>query len=152
MPIVLDNLSRDDVREIIKELRYIGFDEADRREVVAKIEDREDDFEINNYRFIHEDKIDDIMTEELESDAYMLGCFNASFIAPFLGCDASSVEKMQKADCYEAIGEMLLAKDAVSGPHGMAAEYAAADGYGHHFSPYDGNEIEIGKYHVFRLN
>lgn len=34
----------------------------------------------------------------------------------------------------------------------QTAKNAYADGYGHHFSGYDGSELEIGGYYVFRTN
>ena len=61
-----------DVREVLENFTY------------------EDDFEVDNYRFIREDEIDAIMRDELASDAYMLGCFNAWFLADVLGCPTGS--------------------------------------------------------------
>lgn len=107
------------------------------------------DFEADNYRFIHQDEIDRIQQEELESDEYTLGCFNASFLAGVLGLDTEPVEAIQSAGAYEALGKMVI-----NGGHlaELQGEYAGLDGYGHHFAHYDGNEQEVGSYYVFRVN
>jgi hypothetical protein len=55
--------------------------DPDWREVVRHMDDSEDDFEVNGVRFISDDEIDIIQCEELESDLYILGCFNAGFLA-----------------------------------------------------------------------
>lgn len=105
------------------------------------------------WRFINDDVIDQIMQDELESDTYMLGCFNAWFLADILGTSTDAIEAIQKAEAYEGLGEMVLA-----GGHleKLQKAYASADGYGHHFSGYDGNgeefTLESGDiYHAFRI-
>lgn len=83
----------------------------------------------------------------MASDTYVLGCFNAWFIADILGTSTEAIEKMQKAEAFDGLGEMLLQHiDEVQ------KNYAAADGYGHHFGRYDGNEYEIGNYYAFRVD
>ena len=34
----------------------------------------------------------------------------------------------------------------------LQEQYVSADGYGHHFASYDGNEHEVGEYLAFRVN
>ncbi len=109
------------------------------------------------WRFIESDKIDEIMQDELESEPYILGCFNASFLASILDTSSSAIEAIQKAgdSALSGLGEMIL-----SGGHlkDLQEAYAQADGYGHHFSSYDGNEetFDLGDvcnlmYHAFRV-
>lgn len=124
----------------------------DAREIINAIESCEDDFSIGNYRFINESEIDSIQTSELESDAYMLGCFNASFIADNTDLSFDIVKALQDADKYEAIGNHIIDNNFVGE---MQSEYSRIDGYGHHFSSYDGNTMEdllfLG-YYCFRTN
>ena len=108
---------------------------------------KEADFEINNYRFIHSDRIDDILEDELLWDEYVLGCFNAWFISDIIDMDIEAVEALQKADKYEVLGKMMI-------PHieKVAEEYVRHDGYGHHFAHYDGYEHEFDNWYIFRVN
>ena len=117
------------------------------------IEGAEIDISSSHYRLISADEIDEIMTEELSEDEYMLGCFNAWFLADILGTSADAIEAMQKAEAYEGIGKMILHKDLV---HDLQQAYVSADGYGHHFNHYDGSEEKINlsgsSYYLFRTN
>ena len=83
------------------------FSKPDWKEVVSNIAQSEDDFEVDNVRFIKSDCIDDIQEEELANNDYMLGCFNAWFIADVTGIDIDVIEAMQKAEAYEAIGKLI---------------------------------------------
>ena len=122
--------------------------EPDWREVLQNALDDADDFEVSNVRFISDSAIDSIQQDELSSDLYCLGCFNADFLADYLPIDAEDIKNIQDAGAYEAIGKMILPviEDVQKG-------YASADGYGHHFNHYDFNEDEIfingNLYHVF---
>jgi len=104
------------------------------------------DFEAGGYRFIHEGDILSILAEELSNDTYILGSFNASFLARHTGLPLKVIEALQKADVYEALGEACL-------PHieDIAQGYADADGYGHHFAHYDGSEHCMGEYYAFKV-
>ena len=121
----------------------------DAREVYDNMIEDTRDFEVDNYRFIHDDNINKIQQEELSSDTYMLGCFSAWFLADILDAPVNAIELMQKAEAYEAIGEWVLESDKLEE---LQEEYSSMDGYGHHFNHYDGNEDEINHYHVFRIN
>jgi len=122
----------------------------DWRDVIGHIESGDDDFEVGNVRFIKADAIDKIQQEEMENDLYILGCFNAWFIADAIGIDTDVIEAMQKAEAFEAIGKLIISLGKLEE---MQASYASADGYGHHFNHYDGNEEEIEiegvSYYVF---
>lgn len=126
------------------------FSTPDWREVVGQITEDETDFEVDNVRFIHTDSIDSIMTDELEGDEYVLGCFNASFIADVTGWPLMLIEAAQKGEAFKEIGEALIDGGFVEG---LAKAYSYADGYGHHFNSYDGNEEELNingsMFHVF---
>lgn len=81
---------------------------------------------------------------------YILGRFNASFLAGIIEIDCDVIEATQKAEAYEAIGKLVKSLGKLEE---VAADYAYADGYGHHFNGYDFGEEELtidGKlYHVF---
>lgn len=122
----------------------------DWKEVLQNILDNKDDFEVDNVRFIKDSAIDEIQQDELSSDEYILGCFNADFLSDVTGIDCEVFEAMQKADAYEAIGKLILSLDKLGE---LQEAYASADGYGHHFNSYDSGEEEIRvngeTYHVF---
>lgn len=131
-----------------KELKYNL--SSDWRDAATKIGDDEDDFVIGNYRFIHIEAIDEIMAKELEADAYLLGCFKAEFIASVTNWPMLLIEAAQKGEAFEEIGDAIIDGGFVSD---LAAAYAEADGYGHHFSSYDGETLELGSdYYMFRIN
>ena len=124
------------------------FSTPDWREVVENLES--DDFEVDNVRFIADEVIDETLADELGSDLYCLGCFNASFLADVTGIDQDVFEAMQKAEAYEAIGKLVVSLGKLEE---LASSYASADGYGHHFNGYDFGEEELrinGRlFHVF---
>lgn len=121
----------------------------DYQEALDNMSQEENDFTVSKYRFIHEDAIDDILADELSCDEYVLGCFNASFIASVTSWPIVLIEAAQKGNQYEAIGRALISNDFV---RELAEQYARTDGYGHHFATYDGNQYEIGKYLAFRVD
>ena len=77
------------------------------------------------WRIIHEDVIDDIATDEIKDlvqDCYLNGT------------------DLDKHWWIEIDWEQT------------ARNCTTADGYGHHFSSYDGNEFELGGWYFFRVN
>ena len=126
------------------------FSTPDWREVAGNISNEEDDFEVDGVRFIEDGAILDILADELASDEYVLGCFNADFLAGVTGVDSDVFEAMQKAEAYEAIGKLVISMGKLEE---LAEQYASADGYGHHFNGYDFGEEELSVngrlYHVF---
>ena len=119
------------------------------REIYDNIKDGNDDFEIDNYRFIDMNQIDKVMEDELSGDDYILGCFNDYFLADILEIDIDVIQVMQKAEAFEAIGKLIKSMKKL--PE-LVEEYIAADGYGHHFAHYDGEELELSDYYVFKIN
>ena len=126
------------------------FSSPDWREVVQNVLDGEDDFEVDNVRFISDDEIDSIQEDELACDDYVLGCFNACFLADILEIEQDVVEAMQKAEAFEAIGKLVKSLGRLGD---LQAAYSNDDGYGHYFNSYDSGEEEITingtLYHVF---
>ena len=124
--------------------------DLDFREVAESIIEGKVDFEVGNYRFIHEDNIDEIQQYELEADRYVLGCFNAWFIAGNTDLSLAIVEALQEGEQYTAIGDHIVDNGYLEV---IQQEYSSADGYGHHFSSYNGETIEdLLPYYVFRTN
>jgi len=119
------------VKELSNEL------DLDFKELVENIVDENDDFEIDNYRFIKSSEIDTIQQDELKSDLYILGCFTDWFIADNTNLSLKVVQALQKAEAFEELGELI-----VDDIETIQEEYARLDGYGHHFNHYDGNEWE----------
>lgn len=109
-------------------------------EIAENIGSGHTDFEVVGYRFIRSNEIDDILSDELLSDLYLLGSFNASFLSNIDGfpLEFDDILALQDAGAYEAIGK-IAAKFIGE----IVEDYVRWDGYGHHFGSYDGNEHEI---------
>jgi hypothetical protein len=127
----------------------IGLDIDDSSDINSILDDMAQgtaDFEYSDYRFIRTDVIDVRQQEELASDLYILGCFNADFLAGCTDIDREVIQALQEAESFEALGKLLL-------PHTKAIqeEYSSIDGYGNHFAHYDGDEHEIGDYYAFKI-
>ena len=133
------------VKELSNEL------DLDFKELVGNIVDENEDFEIENYRFIKSSEIDTIQQDELKGDLYILGCFTDWFIADNTNLSLKVVQALQKAEAFEELGELI-----VDDVETIQEEYARLDGYGHHFNHYDGNEWEVNlngiDYYYFRID
>lgn len=134
------------IREFCDDL----FSQPDWREVITEWRDGSDNFEVDGVRFISDDVIDETLAEEIGNDDYVLGCFNAWFLADVLEIDQDAIEAMQKAEAFEAVGKLIKSMGKLEE---LAEAYARADGYGHHFNGYDFSEKEIRisgtLFHVF---
>ena len=134
-------------------IEFCNENSIDFKEVINEIQSENTDFEADNYRFIHEDDIDSIQCDELKSDTYILGCFNADFLADIIDWDYDLISVLQRADKYDLIGQHIIDKDYISE---IQQEYSRLDGYGHHFAYYDSETMEdilsISGYYVFRVN
>ena len=125
------------------------FSTPDYREVLACILNGEDDFEVNNVRFISAETIDETLADELENDRYILGCFYAHAIAHATDWPIVLIEAAQKGEAFDAIGEAMTREQIEK----LADYYSSMDGYGAHFNGYDGGEEWLScngiNYHVF---
>ena len=125
---------------------------VDKKELLENIENENNDFEVDNYRFILESDAEEIAKNMYECDAYMLGCFNDWFIADNCNINCRAVQALQKAEAFTELGEMMLD----NGIDELISEYCRLDGYGHVFGSYDGNNDEVtingDLYIVFRTN
>ena len=134
-----------DVKNLSNEL------DIDFRELTEQITDENDDFEIDNYRFIKVSEIDTIQQNELKDDLYVLGCFSDWFIADNTDLSLKVVQALQKAEAFEELGELI-----VDDIETIQSEYVRMDGYGQHFGRYDGNEHETVlnnvEYYYFKIN
>ena len=108
------------------------------------------DFDGREYRVIANEDIASVMADELSGDEYILGCFDANFLSGIIGIPSYAIEKIQKADCYQALG-MIIAADSEKLER-LVDDYISADGAGHHFSAYDGSETNAGEFTVFCVN
>ena len=119
------------------------------RDCLENILNGETDFEVNNVRFIADSVIDETLADELESDRYILGCFNAEAISEATNWPAVLIKAAQKCEAFEEIGEAMTRYQIER----LAEIYSSADGYWHHFNGYDFGEEEIEingeTYHVF---
>jgi hypothetical protein len=126
------------------------FSTPDYREVIGNMVCGKTDFEVDNVRFISDDVILKTLADEIGSDEYCLGCFNASFLSDVLGVDQDVIKAMQKAEAFEAVGKLVKSLGKLAQ---VSEDYASADGFGHHFNSYDFGEDEIKVagvlYHVF---
>ena len=124
----------------------------DTRELYDNIVNEEEDFEVDNYRFIKEDEALNEAVNMYKVDNYLLGCFNDWFIADNTNIPLRAVQALQKAEAFEELGEMIQENDLDA----FIEEYARLDGWGHVLSSYDGNNDEISinevDYIVFRTN
>lgn len=102
------------------------------------------------YRIIENDCIESIMKDELSDDTYLLGCFNAWFLSDIMNIPSEAIEKIQNANCYDALGIIISNNDKMMDY--LVQEYISSDGAGHHFSVYDGSENDCGEYTVFCVN
>ena len=140
----------------IKEVKVLCEDLAsnpDFKEVVRNIVEGFDDFTVDNVRFIKDSAILEIMADEIFSDDYVLGCFNASFISENSDLNYELVIACQESGAFEAIGKALNDTLTQDQKESFCANYASADTFGHHFNHYDFGHIEKSfngiSYHIF---
>lgn len=126
-----------EIKELINE-----FGRSAAEDIIANLGN--DDFGVDRefYRFIREDEAYKIAYDMLEGDVYMLGCFNADFIADNTKLSYDIVKALQEGEQFDAIGQHIIDNDDLDD---IVSEYIRLDGYGHVFGSYDGNyeEIEI---------
>lgn len=128
---------------------------SDVKELIVSVNDSVSfDFQIEfdgrEYRVICQDDIDQILKDEISSDEYMLGCAQAWFLSDVMDIPVEAIEKIQKAECFEALGIIIVNNDEMLSK--FVSGTVSWDGYGNHFSIYDGSETEAGNYLVFCVN
>lgn len=128
---------------------------SDIKELIENVEsdfgyDFNVDFDGRGYRIIENDSILDTMKKELASDEYVLGCGTAWFISDITGIPSEAIEKIQAADCFDALGIIIANCDDML--TAFAEGIIRHDGAGHYFSSYDGSEKDTGEYTVFCIN
>lgn len=130
--------------------------EADARELVAAVTEANESNESANttdydYLVVAENYIQTAVEDNISSDEYVLGCFNAWFIANVTGWPLFLVEAAQTDEGRAKLGEAIVSEGFVPA---MAEAYISADGAGHSLSGYDGTEHELnlslGCFSVFR--
>ena len=125
------------IKEIYTFCEDLGIDA---RGAIEEIINDNEDFNVDGYRIINSSDIDRIQQDELSSDPYILGCFNAWFIAENTNLSIDIIEALQKGEQYDALGKHIINNNQVED---IQDGYKSADGYGHHFAHYDHNEHEI---------
>lgn len=104
------------------------------RSIMEEYESAKDDTDFftdtdeGEYRFIHKDAIDEIFREEIEQ----------------LADDCYNLKRMKK--------QMGNLAKYFNFDYDKFVEDAKMDGFGHHFSSYDGSEYENADWYMFRLN
>ena len=133
--------------------RKLYYEGGQMNELAAMRDDGDSGVSGCRWRFIHESAIDEIMAEELEGNPELIGMFNADFLAAVTGWPEEIIVSGQKGEQWEAIGQGVIDNDCIRGEHGLAREYAKADGYGHHFAHYDFETHELADgWYGFRID
>lgn len=130
-----------------------NFDVYAARELHDNIKDKIDNFEINDFRFINEFEIDEIMQNDLKSNPYYIGCCASWLLADVLNISTKVVDDAKINESYEVIGE-IIANDK-NKLKMLQEEIASNDGYGQYFAHYDGYEIDDLielNYYAFKIN
>ena len=102
---------------------------------------RNNNFEIEDYRFLTEKEALKECINMYECDEYILGCFNASFIEDYIPLSYDDIKSLQEFEKgYSIIGKLILNSGELDE---FIKEYIRLDGYGHALNSYDGNYEEI---------
>ena len=90
--------------------------------------------------FINDEYSLDCLVERQESDLYVLGCFNAEFIADFIELDYDTIKTMQESESFTALGKIIKSSGNL---RDMMESYISLDGAGHAFGSYDHSNDEV---------
>ena len=115
----------DILREIKDTLEIVQFTLDELQELCEKLDDADFQIELGGaeYRFIDDDSIEDIFAESVRD--MIEDCYITKDMPNFL---------VNHLDWDGIVGDFMV------------------DGYGHHFSGYDGSENEVTGYYIFRTN
>ncbi len=127
----------------LKEIRALLIDDADNlREFIENARSGLNSFTVDEYLFCRdEDVARNMIIEQLDSDAYHMGCCSPMALADVTGLDPDVFTILHDAEAFEAAGKIVIAMDKVAD---LADICIAWDGAGHMLSCYDGEEIELG--------
>ncbi len=139
------------VFEHIRDIKEVtGFNRAEALDVLRWMSEGKADFTEHGFRFIHHEVIDSVMVEELESDAYTLGCCSDWVIADATGWPVILIEAAQQGEQFEKLGDAISAQGYTDS---LQEQIVRWDGYGPHFAHYDGEERDIGGiWYVFKVD
>ena len=141
------------VFDLLLTIEGMGIEIEDFQDGIDTVDDEFQVCDGSDWRFIKRSEIDQIQVNELGSDPYILGCFNAIALADATDWPIELIEAAQAGGAYAELGQAVIDKGFVEE---LAAFYSSADGYGHHFATYDGHEhdVTIGdeEYLAFRTN
>ena len=127
----------------VKDLVKLSQDlEIDKSELFAEIDSENENFEVDNYKFITHDEAVEEVSNMYQCDNYLLGCFNAGFISDVTNIDWRVIEALQKAEAFSELG-MLILDYLDNDLTELSEEYIRLDGYGRALNSYDGNWSEI---------
>ena len=127
----------------VKDLVKLSQDlEIDKSELFAEIDSENENFEVDNYKFITHDEAVEEVSNMYQCDNYLLGCFNADFISDVTNIDWRVIEALQKAEAFSELG-MLILDYLDNDLTELSEEYIRLDGYGHALNSYGGNWSEI---------
>ncbi len=128
---------------------YSSIEANDFKDVLRNMKNEVSDFydNDNTHRFIHEDHISRVLLEEL-TDNESFGYFSPEFLCEYIDISHAIIVAAQDKELY-----LELHDDIISQGHGydLAQAYADISGYGHHFATYDAEEIQVGRYYMFRI-
>ena len=128
-----------EVKDLIKLAQDLNIDKT---ELFTEVDSENENFEVENYKFITHDEAVEEVSNTYQCDEYLLGCFNASFISDVTNIDFRVIEALQKAEAFSELGMLILDyldKDLTE----LSKEYIRLDGYGNALNSYDGNWREI---------
>ena len=126
-----------EAKEVINLANYLGIY---KRELFDFVASENENFEVDNYRFLTKDEALKECINRYQYDECVLGSFNASFIEDYIALDYDDIKILQEAEQYEIIGRLILNSGKLEE---MMEEYIRLDGYGHALNSYDGHNSEV---------
>lgn len=109
--------------------------------------DCENDYKVGNWRIIHRNQVDEVLTNELENNPEFVGSMNKYYLAEALDIPYEIIALAQSTQEYYKIGACLTIEQIAN----IAEVYHTNDGYGAWFGP----ETEIsfgGKFTHYLFN
>ena len=159
LTVIADSTPSDNVTELIETIvttmLEVDIDTTDRKTLLAvKMAEYQpenvdyhdnDDWTIdgNDYRFFTDDEADDACSDYIKESVW---AFKADFLARQTGIDSKVFEILCR-ECESANDPILtMIEDYVD----IVEAAVSSDGRGNYLSPYDGKEIELGEFYLYR--